>query len=246
MKEQFKIHTLDVKNQLQNYIFLLEDTRNQQVVVIDPTEHQIVLDYCQQQQLSIQHIWITHHHADHTDGIAGLIAQFPNIQVFAPALEIDKIAQTHIALEHEQHFEFNGLDVNVILTAGHTLGHISYFIDALDVVFCGDTLFVMGCGRVFEGTHEQMYHSLNRLAALPPRTVVYCSHEYTLGNAKFALHVEPDNLAIQQRANEIEQLRSQNLPTIPSTIALELETNPFLRVLNVDKFSRLRQMKDDF
>lgn len=246
MKEQFKIHTLDVKNQLQNYIFLLEDTRNQQVVVIDPTEHQIVLDYCQQQQLSIQHIWITHHHADHTDGIAGLIAQFPNIQVFAPALEIDKIAQTHIALEHEQHFEFNGLDVNVILTAGHTLGHISYFIDALDVVFCGDTLFVMGCGRVFEGTHEQMYHSLNRLAALPPRTAVYCSHEYTLGNAKFALHVEPDNLAIQQRANEIEQLRSQNLPTIPSTIALELETNPFLRVLNVDEFSRLRQMKDQF
>lgn len=246
MKEQFKIHTLDVKNQLQNYIFLLEDTRNQQVVVIDPTEHQIVLDYCQQQQLSIQHIWITHHHADHTDGIAGLIAQFPNIQVFAPALEIDKIAQTHIALEHEQHFEFNGLDVNVILTAGHTLGHISYFIDALDVVFCGDTLFVMGCGRVFEGTHEQMYHSLNRLAALPPRTVVYCSHEYTLGNAKFALHVEPDNLAIQQRANEIEQLRSQNLPTIPSTIALELETNPFLRVFNVDEFSRLRQMKDQF
>lgn len=142
MKEQFKIHTLDVKNQLQNYIFLLEDTRHQQVVVIDPTEHQIVLDYCQQHQLDVQQIWITHHHADHTNGIAGLIAQYPNAQVFAPALEFDNIPHAQIKLEHEQHFEFNGLDVNVILTTGHTLGHISYFVDALDVVFCGDTYYL--------------------------------------------------------------------------------------------------------
>lgn len=246
MKQQFKVHILDVQNQLQNYIYILEDTQTQDVIVIDPTEASLVIQYCQQYQFNIQQIWITHHHHDHVGGVQELVQKFPHIAVYAPALEKDKIPYVTHTLEHEQYFHFNQLDVNVILTAGHTLGHICYFIDALDVLFCGDTLFVMGCGRVFEGTYTQMYHSLNRLAALPPRTAVYCSHEYTQSNAKFALHIEPDNIAIQHRVQEINQLRSQGLATVPSTIMQELETNPFLRVLSEQDFERLRRLKDTF
>ena len=126
------------------------------------------------------------------------------------------------------------------------MGHIAFFIDEIDSVFCGDTLFAMGCGRMFEGTPEQFYHSLNRLAALPARTKVYCTHEYTLSNAQFALHIEPENRAIQQRAEEVTQLRARGEITLPSTIELELETNPFLRVDSADEFARIRALKDNF
>lgn len=246
MKQHFKVHHLDVQNQLQNYIYILEDTQTQDAVVIDPTEADLVIAYCSQHQLNIQQIWITHHHHDHVGGVPALVEKFPNIQVYAPALEQDKIPCVSHAVAHEDNFKFKQLEVNAILTAGHTLGHMCYFIDALDILFSGDTLFVMGCGRVFEGTFAQMYHSLNRLAALPPRTAVYCTHEYTQSNAKFALFVEPDNIAIQQRAKDIDELRAKGQPTIPSTIMQELETNPFLRVLSEQEFERLRKMKDEF
>ncbi|MDO4223285.1 MAG: hydroxyacylglutathione hydrolase, partial [Acinetobacter sp.] len=214
LHEAFKVHILDVQNPLQNYIFLLEDVRTHDVVVIDPTHAELVLDYCQQHSLNIKHIWITHHHQDHTAGIADLVAQYA-VPVYAPQDELSKIPCATHGLSHEQVIDFNDIQIEIIATAGHTLGHICYFIDALDTLFSGDTLFVMGCGRVIEGTHQQMYHSLNRLAALPARTVVYCSHEYSLNNAQFALHIEPDNLAVQQRLADIQQLREQNLPTVP-------------------------------
>lgn len=240
------IHLVDVQNSLQNYIFIVEDTRTKDAVIIDPTESQIVLNYCYQHQLKPKQIWITHHHHDHTGGIAEMIAQFPNLPVYAPQLERDKITGVTHGLQHDDQFHFNDWAVDVIETAGHTLGHICYFIDALDVLFCGDTLFVMGCGRVFEGTYQQMYHSLNRLSALPPRTKVYCTHEYTQSNVKFALYVEPDNVALQQRALQIDELRKKGLPTVPSTIAEELETNPFLRAMSVEQFQQLRMLKDNF
>lgn len=239
------IHIIDVQNTLNNYIFILEDTQTHDAVVIDPTESQCVLDYCQKHQLNIKQIWITHHHHDHTAGIAGIIEHFP-VPVYAPSLEKDLIPHiTHPVLDNDSIY-FNDWQVDILETGGHTLGHISYFIDALDVVFCGDTLFVMGCGRVFDGHYQQLYHSLNRLSALPARTLLYCSHEYTLNNAEFALTVEPHNLEMQQRAEHIKQLRQQGLPTVPTKIDDELKTNPFLRVLNVHEFEKLRIMKDNF
>lgn len=241
----YKVHLLDIENQLQNYIWLLEHTTSRDVIVVDPTEAEPVEQYCREHGLNLSQIWLTHWHKDHIGGVPELL-QSRNIPVYGPREELSKIPFISHPLQHEAHFKFHDLQVDVLAVPGHTLGHIVYFMDAIDILFCGDTLFAMGCGRVFEGTFEQMYHSLNRLAALPARTQVYCTHEYTLSNAKFALHVEPDNLALQQRYQQVEDLRLLNQPTLPSTIELELQTNPFLRVDSVEEFQKLREMKDNF
>lgn len=241
----FKVHVIDVKNQLQNYIWLLEDTRTKEVAVVDPTEGNLVIDYCQQHGLSITQIWLTHWHKDHIGGVPELISEH-RIPVYGPREELSKIPFLSEPLQNNDSILFNDLKIEIIAVPGHTLGHIVYFIDQLDLVFCGDTLFAMGCGRLFEGTAEQMYQSLNRLAALPPRTQVYCTHEYTLSNAQFALHVEPDNLAIQSRAEEVRLKRERGEITLPSTIELELETNPFLRVNSAIDFKKIRDLKDSF
>lgn len=241
----YKVHVIDVKNQLQNYIWLIEHTPSQQVICVDPTEAKLVEDFCTKHQLNLTQIWLTHWHKDHIGGVPELI-QNQNIPVYGPKAEIKKIPFITHALSDNNTFKFHDLTINIIAVPGHTLGHIVYFIDHIDTLFCGDTLFAMGCGRVFEGTFEQMYHSLNRLAALPPRTKVYCTHEYTLSNAKFALHAEPNNLDIIQRANEVENLRLLNQCTLPSSIALELKTNPFLRASNIQEFQKLRELKDNF
>lgn len=235
----YKVHLLDIQNQLQNYIWLLEHTTSRDVIVVDPTEAEPVEQYCREHGLNLSQIWLTHWHKDHIGGVPELL-QSRNIPVYGPREELSKIPFITHPLQHEAHFKFHDLQVDVLAVPGHTLGHIVYFMDAID------TLFAMGCGRVFEGTFEQMYHSLNRLAALPARTQVYCTHEYTLSNAKFALHVEPDNLALQQRYQQVEDLRLLNQPTLPSTIELELQTNPFLRVDSVEEFQKLREMKDNF
>jgi len=241
----FKIHCIDVQNSLQNYIWLLEHTASHQVAVIDPTEAELVQDYCAEHGLTVSQIWLTHWHKDHIGGVPGLI-QGQNLPVYGPRAELSKIPFITHPLGHEEHFNFHGIDIQVIAVPGHTLGHIVYFIDAIDVLFCGDTLFAMGCGRVFEGTYSQMYHSLSRLAALPPRTQVYCTHEYTLSNAQFAKHVEPDNSAILERFEHIERLRILGQCTLPSSIEDELQTNPFLRTESVEEFQRLRTLKDQF
>ncbi len=241
----FKVHMIDVKNQLQNYIWLLEHTPSRQVIAVDPTESGLVEAYCTEHGLELSQIWITHWHKDHTGGVPELIQQ-KNIAIYGPRDELSKIPFiSHPLMDHST-FSFQGLNIEILAVPGHTLGHIVYFIDELDLLFCGDTLFAMGCGRVFEGTFEQMYHSLNRLAALPPRTQVYCTHEYTLSNARFALHVEPDNKEIQKRFSHVENQRLLGLCTLPSTIEAELETNPFLRVESVDEFQKLRELKDNF
>ena len=241
----FKVHVIDVKNALQNYIWLLEDTRTQEVIIVDPTEAQVVESYCSTHQLSIQQIWLTHWHKDHIGGVPDLIAHRP-IAVYGPREELSKIPFITHPLQNDQQFEFNGLKVDILSVPGHTLGHIVYFMDELETLFCGDTLFAMGCGRLFEGTAEQMYHSLNRLAALPPQTKVYCTHEYTQSNGRFALSIEPDNKALQIRMQNVDALRAQQQSTLPSSIELELETNPFLRVNSAEEFKRIRELKDQF
>lgn len=241
----YKIHAIDVKNALKNYIWLLEDTTTQEVVVIDPTDADLVTAFCEQHQLHLKQIWLTHWHRDHTDGVQALLAE-QNLPVFGPRDELSKISFISNPLQHNDHFHFNDLKVEIIATPGHTLGHIVYFIEEIDTLFCGDTLFAMGCGRLFEGTAEQMYHSLNRLAALPIQTKVYCTHEYTLANAEFALTIEPHNVALQERIKEVKALRDAEQITLPSTIELELETNPFLRTESAEDFARIRALKDQF
>lgn len=241
----YKVHLLDVKNQLQNYIWLLEHIPSKQAIVVDPTEAQLVTDFCQQNLLELKQIWLTHWHKDHIGGVPELIVA-GGIEIYGPREELSKISLISHPLQHEQQFQFHDLTIDVIAVPGHTLGHIVYYIQNLNTLFCGDTLFAMGCGRVFEGTFEQMYHSLNRLAALPSDTLVYCTHEYTLSNAQFALHVEPDNLALKNRLITVQKLRDQGLATLPSCIELELATNPFLRANSLAEFQRLRELKDHF
>lgn len=241
----FIVDVIDVKNALQNYIWLLIDTDQKEVVAIDPTEANLVQDYCLKHDLNLKQIWLTHWHKDHIGGVPDLV-QDKVISVYGPREELSKIPMVSHPLNNNDHFEFNGLKVDVLSIPGHTLGHVAYFIDEIDTLFCGDTLFAMGCGRLFEGTPEQMYQSLNRLAALPPRTLVYCTHEYTLSNAQFAITIEPENTALQSRLLKVQQQRENNQITLPSSIELELETNPFLRVDSAQEFKRIRELKDQF
>lgn len=242
---KFKIHVINVQNALQNYIWVLEDTDTRDVIVVDPTEAVLVENFCTQHHFQIKQIWLTHWHKDHIGGVPELIAG-REIPVYGPREELSKIPFITHPLQNNDQFEFNGLNVDILSVPGHTLGHIVYFIDAIDTLFCGDTLFAMGCGRLFEGTAEQMYHSLNRLAALPPRTQVYCTHEYTQSNGQFALSIEPDNKALQLRMQKIDEQRAHQQITLPSTIELELETNPFFRVNSAEEFKRIRELKDQF
>lgn len=241
----YKVHYIDVQNQLKNYIWLIEDLHSHEVIAIDPTEAHLVEEFCNTHYLTLSQIWLTHWHKDHIGGVPDLTRN-RDIPVYGPQAELAKIPFITHPLENNAHFRFNNLHIDIISVPGHTLGHIVYFIKQIDSLFCGDTLFAMGCGRVFEGTYEQMYHSLNRLAALPSNTKVFCTHEYTLANAQFALATDPENIEIQQRLQHIETLRMLNHITLPSTIELELKTNPFLIANSVEDFKKLREWKDNF
>ncbi len=176
----------------------------------------------------LSHILITHHHFDHVEGNESLKAEF-GCRIAGPKGEAAKIPDIDDALGDGDNYSFAGHNIEIIATPGHTLGGISLYFRDDGVVFTGDTLFAVGCGRVFEGTPDMMWQSLQRLALLPEETVVYCGHEYTLANARFAITVDPDNEALANRLVKIEKLRAQDKPTLPSTIGLERATNPFLR-----------------
>lgn len=212
-----------------NYIWLLR--RGDQAAVIDPGDAAPVLAYLEQQQVSLCAILVTHHHADHVGGIEGLL-EHHHVPVIGPAGEpIDSVSN---ALTDGERFVLPQISAGfeVIAVPGHTRAHIAYYDSnhsGCGSLFCGDALFACGCGRVFEGTTAQMRRSLARLAMLPGTTRVYCAHEYTQANVRFALAVEPDNLALQARATEVAQLRAAQQPTVPTTIAQELAVNPFLR-----------------
>jgi hydroxyacylglutathione hydrolase len=213
-----------------NYIWLLHNRLS--ALVVDPGDAAPVLETLNKIKLSLAYILITHHHADHVGGVDALINAFPKVQVFAPKNE--QYTFIHTAVSEPDCitlpiFNKNGLPLqfNVINVPGHTLDHIAY--NSNDMLFCGDTLFSAGCGRLFEGTHLQMYHSLQKLAKLPKETLIYCTHEYTLKNVQFALTIEPNNIALQKRFLEVKTLREQQKPSLPSTLAIELATNPFLR-----------------
>jgi hydroxyacylglutathione hydrolase len=205
-----------------NYIWLLQ--RDRRAVVVDPGDAAPVIARLQADGLALEGILITHHHADHQGGVAELTERYP-VPVFAPAAE--SITGRSHPLSGGESIEVLGCPVLVMAAPGHTAGHIAYV--AGDRLFCGDTLFGAGCGRLFEGTPAQMATSLDALAALPPATRVYCAHEYTEANLRFALTVEPDNPAVQARVDRVAALRAAGRSSVPSTLAEERATNPFLR-----------------
>ena len=207
-----------------NYIWLLR--KGAASVVVDPGDARPVLEVLTREGLTLSAILITHHHADHQGGVAELLSHFP-AEVFGPATEsITAISQS---LQGGEAIRLDELDTTfqVFSVPGHTLGHLAYV--GAGALFCGDTLFGAGCGRLFEGTPAQMHSSLERLAALPAETRVYCAHEYTETNLRFALMVEPGNRALRERVNEVAVARAKGEATVPFTLAGEQKTNPFLR-----------------
>lgn len=205
-----------------NYIWLL--TQGRRAFVVDPGDAAPALARLEADGLVLEGILITHHHADHQGGVAELTARYQP-QVFAPAKE--SITGCTHPLYGGERIEVLGQSVAVMAVPGHTLGHLAYA--APGALFCGDTLFGAGCGRLFEGTPEQMSASLDSIAALPDETRVYCAHEYTEMNLRFALAVEPESTALQERVRRVAALRAAGLPSVPSTLAEEKATNPFLR-----------------
>ncbi|MEP6608542.1 MAG: hydroxyacylglutathione hydrolase [Burkholderiaceae bacterium] len=210
-----------------NYMWLL--TRGNEAAIVDPGDAEPVIRALEQQQLRLKAILATHHHADHVGGLVALKQRCPAAIVYGPARE--NVAQLDHRLAAGDKIDALGARFEVIDIPGHTAGHIAFYASGLKppAVFCGDTLFACGCGRLFEGTPEQMLASLDALAALPAATRVYCGHEYTVANIRFALEVEPNNRELQTRAAMATAMRKRGEPTLPSTIALELETNPFMR-----------------
>ena len=226
-----------------NYVWMIHDTASQECVVVDPAEAEPVLEAARERGWRITQIWNTHWHPDHIGGNAGIKAA-TGCKVTGPAMEADRIDTLDRCVGEGDHVHIGEHDARVIDVPAHTAGHIAYYLPTANAAFVGDTLFAMGCGRLFEGTADQMYSNMRKLEALPDTTAVYCAHEYTESNGNFALTVEPDNQALAARMAEVRQMRARGEPTVPTTIALEKATNPFMRAGSVAELANRRAAKD--
>ncbi len=212
-----------------NYGVLLHDPETRRTAAVDAPDATAILAALEETGWPLTDILVTHHHADHTQGLPELKERYPNVRIVGPAKEADKIGLLDVTLGEGDHVSVGTLEARVLEVPGHTLGHIAYVFEEEDLLFAGDTLFALGCGRPFEAPPAVLHHSLTKLARLPGSTEVYCGHEYTLSNARFALTVDGGNALLVERAAEVERLRANNASTLPTTIALERATNPFLR-----------------
>lgn len=226
-----------------NYVWLLHDPQSGETVAIDPAVAEPVLKAAAARGWSIGQIWNTHWHGDHVGGNAAIKAATGCI-ISGPAAEADKIATLDRLVGEGDTVRIGDHVATVMAVPAHTAGHIAYHLADAQMAFVGDTLFAMGCGRLFEGTAAQMFANMQRLAALPDDTSVYCAHEYTLSNGRFALTVEPDNAALIRRVAEVETLRARGEATVPTTIGLERDTNIFMRARDVAQLAERRAAKD--
>jgi hydroxyacylglutathione hydrolase len=237
-KENQLIHIDPIEAFQDNYIWLIHNDQNS--IIVDPGDAGPVISALERKNLNLVAILITHHHADHIGGVMELQEKYPHIKIFAP--QKDKYDFVNISLKNGDEINIPELQINykIIEIPGHTRGHIAYY-DKKNL-FCGDTLFACGCGKIFDGTHEQMYNSLKKISALPKDTKIYCAHEYTKKNITFALSLDPDDTNLKLRKALVSNMKN----TIPSSLEEELKTNPFLKCTSLEAFKRLRDLKDQY
>jgi len=242
-----------------NYAYLLHSTETGETALIDVPEAAPIKQALAERGWKLTEIWITHHHWDHIDGL-GDLAETVDARIVGARDDKDRLPPMNALVSDGDTFSFAGHEVRVFDVSGHTMGHLAYYVPDAGAVFTADSLMALGCGRLFEGSATTMWNSLSKLAALPPDTLVCSGHEYTAANAKFALTVDPNNPDLIARAAEINALRAQGKPTVPSTLDVELRTNPFLRANDqaiktrlgmpnatpAEAFAEIRQRKDNF
>ena len=228
-----------------NYIWLAHDPASGETAVIDPAQAEPALAEAEKRGWRITQIWNTHWHPDHTGGNAAIKAA-TGCTITGPAAEAARIPTLDRQVAEGDRVTLGGVEADVLEVPAHTAGHIAYHLPSEEIVFVGDTLFAMGCGRLFEGTAAQMFANMARLAALPAETRVYCAHEYTLSNGRYAVTAEPENEALLARMAEVEAARARDEATVPTTIALERATNPFMRAASVEELAERRAAKDAF
>ena len=228
-----------------NYIYILREEQANLTAVVDPALEGPVTAFLKKKQWKLDYILNTHHHPDHVGGNQSLQKIWqPQTAGFAP--DAPRIPGINKLLNEGDIFHFGPHKACVLFLPGHTLGHIAYWFSSSGMLFCGDTLFAMGCGRLFEGSPQQMFNSLQKIKSLPPETKIYCTHEYTEQNGRFALTVAPQNPALKARMQEVLKKRKRNQPTVPFLLSDDLKTNPFLMAETPERFAQLRQKKDHF
>ena len=228
-----------------NFSYLLINEKNRSACVIDPSESKPIIDFVEKKNINLKFILNTHHHYDHVGGNNDLKKKY-GAKIVGFKDDKNRIPKIDILVEDNQIWTYEDFESKIFHIPGHTSGHICFYFEKEKIAFTGDTLFSLGCGRIFEGTYEQMFESLNKLKKLPTETKIYCGHEYTLKNSMFCVEYEKNNKNLKKKIIEIEHKLKNNLPTIPSTISEELACNIFLRAKNLEDFSKLRDLKDNF
>ena len=227
-----------------NFSYILID-QNKNACVIDPSESEPIINFVEKNNIKIKYILNTHHHFDHIGGNKEIKKKY-NAKIVAYKNDLHRIPDVDISLKNNQIWTAENFKSKIIHIPGHTNGHICFFFENEKIAFTGDTLFSLGCGRIFEGTYEEMFSSLKKLKELPKETKIYCGHEYTLKNSEFCLKYDKNNKRLQKKNNEIKNKVNNNIPTVPSTIDDEIACNIFLRAKTLGEFSKLRDLKDNF
>ena len=247
-KKDYTIHALQVLKD--NIIWIWEEAG--EAVVVDPALGEPTIDFLKKNNLTLNSVLQTHHHEDHIGGTVELINNWPSASVIASKADIERIPFQSQSVGDEDKLIILGHELRVLAVPGHTRSHIAYYLSDIQgnkkggILFCGDTLFGAGCGRIFEGSYLEMFNSLNRIKSLPAKTKVFCAHEYTEANLRWANSIYPEDLLISKRLKNISERRAKSLLSLPSTIAEERETNLFFRAKDVEEFSQLRKHKDSW
>ena len=228
-----------------NYSYLIIDESNKTASVIDPSEAKPIINFIEKENINLKYILNTHHHFDHIGGNKDLKKKYNSV-VIGYKDDASRIPGIDILLNNNQIWKADNFEAKIMHIPGHTTGHISFHFFKEKLIFTGDTLFSLGCGKIFEGTYQDMFDSLNQIKKLPQDTKIYCGHEYTLQNSKFCIKHDPENLNLKNKIVEIKKKLENNIPTIPSTLKDENECNIFLRAKDVESFSKLRDLKDNF